>query len=141
MLIHHTIFTFRRKTVTLANLLLPSIDQLPAWLPGQTRLRNWLQNRAFRTALHQAQQQFARQYPEWTASLFDEYFLKHNAAPLLVHYLQHAAPSTPLELATTWDEHLGPASATVRQRRIAELTPAAADFLRSLEANLQRNFR
>jgi hypothetical protein len=35
----------------------------------------------------------------------------------------------PIELALVWDEQLGPAASVVRERRIAELTPVAADFL------------
>jgi hypothetical protein len=42
----------------------------------------------------------------------------------------------PIELAGTWEAQLGPASITVRERRIAELTPVAADFLDWLAVEL-----
>ncbi len=106
-------------------------------MPRKTKVRYWLQSCVFRVALDCAYSQFADRYPHWVTCLFDEHFLKHSAAPLLRHYRQYAGPPSPTELAKAWDKQLGPASAAVRERRIAELTPAAADFLECLMAELR----
>jgi len=51
---------------------------------GRKMFRPDLLSRAFQTALARAYAAFARQHPDWTASLFDETFLKSPAVvPLL----------------------------------------------------------
>ncbi len=63
--------------------------------------------------------------------------MRHRAAPLLARFLQQMPPLSPAELATAWEAQIEPASSPIRQQRIAQLTPAAADFLAWLAAELR----
>jgi len=118
-------------------ILMPAVQAIVGLLPGATKTPDWLKALAFRSILHRVYSRFATRYPEWTASLFDEFFVHHTAA-LLTHYLKEASLPTPAELALAWDKQLGPASPAIRNRRIAELAPAAAKFLDELKIELQR---
>ena|SRR6266700_6394073 len=66
------------------------------------KVRAWLgrdpQQLAFQGALCRAYTVFARHYPEWTVSLFDEPFLKGPAAPFLAHSLSRNMPPDPAGL-------------------------------------------
>ena len=94
--------------------------------------------RAFQTALAGAYAAFARQYPEWTASLFDETFLKsQDVLPLLADLLTRRGRPDPAELARRFAAHLGHRDPD-RWERLSEATRAAADFLTWLEAELAR---
>ncbi|HEX6387256.1 MAG TPA: hypothetical protein VF177_21530 [Anaerolineae bacterium] len=79
-------------------------------------------------AVHQAYASFSQKYPQWSNALFDQHFLTN---------WQSTSFPTATKMAAAWDEQLGPATPVIRQRRIAELTPAATDFLNWLEAALQ----
>ena len=94
------------------------------------------QRLAFQVALSRAYTAFVRHYPQWAASLFDEHFLTHRAAPFLARCLTRGAAPDPVELAGAWADQMSLAAAE-RQRRIAELTPACADFLGWLESELR----
>jgi hypothetical protein len=94
------------------------------------------QRRAFQTALARAYTAFARHYPEWTASLFDEAFLKSEAVvPLLAGLLTRRGRPDPAQLARRLAIHLGHSDPD-RWERLSEATRAAADFLNWLEAEL-----
>ncbi|WP_299289039.1 NB-ARC domain-containing protein, partial [Thermoflexus sp.] len=94
------------------------------------------QRRAFQTALARAYTAFARHYPEWTASLFDEAFLKSEAVvPLLAGLLTRRGRPDPAQLARQLAIHLGHSDPD-RWERLDEATRAAADFLNWLEAEL-----
>jgi len=94
--------------------------------------------RAFRTALARAYATFARQYPEWTASLFDETFLKSpDVVPLLDDLLNPRGRPDPAELACRFAAHLGHRDPD-QWERLGEATRAAANFLTWLEAELAR---
>jgi hypothetical protein len=94
------------------------------------------QRRAFQTALARAYTAFARHYPEWTASLFDEAFLKSEAVvPLLAGLLTRRVRPDPAQLARQFAIHLGHSDPD-RWERLSEATRAAADFLNWLEAEL-----
>jgi len=94
------------------------------------------QRRAFQTALARAYTAFARHYPEWTASLFDEAFLKSEAVvPLLAGLLTRRGRPDPAQLARRLAIHLGHSDPD-RWERLGEATRAAADFLNWLEAEL-----
>ena len=88
--------------------------------------QQWNQKQAqWEAAVGQAYALFAQKYPEWSNSLFDEQFLGQGVTL--------AAGPQPLDtagLASAWDRQLGPASAAVSQKRVDDLTPAAADFLK-----------
>lgn len=80
----------------------------------------------WQAAVSQAYALFAEKYPEWSNSLFDEQFLAQSGVTF-------AAGWQPLDaagLASAWDKQLGPASPAVSQKRVSDLTPAAADFLK-----------
>ena len=94
------------------------------------------QRLAFRVALTRAYTAFARHYPQWAASLFDEHFLTHRAAPFLAGCLTRGAAPDPAELAGAWADQMSLPPGE-RQRRIAELAPACADFVGWLESELR----
>src|SRR5690348_8350787 len=59
-------------------------DHLFTWALGkQTWLRRSLGELALKKALISAFQRFAREYPQWADSLFDEHFILNHAAPLI----------------------------------------------------------
>jgi hypothetical protein len=89
---------------------------------------------AFQVALARAYISFARNYPQWTASLFDEHFLQNTGAPFLTQCLPWNEPPDPAQLAGAWVDQLGLRS-PIRERRIGEVTLAATDFLRFLSAD------
>ena len=96
------------------------------------------ERRAFQTALARAYIAFARRYPEWTASLFDETFLKSEPVlPLLAELLTRRGRPDPPELARRFAAHLGHRDPD-RWVRLSEATRAAADLLTWLEAELAR---
>lgn len=103
-------------------------------------VQHWLesksQHRAFRQAVSRAYATFARQYPEWAASYFDEYFLTHDATLLLARTGQGVASPTPHALAICWSRQITWFREETRQQLIAELTPVASDFLGWLAAEL-----
>jgi hypothetical protein len=103
-------------------------------------VQNWLerkyQHRAFRQAVTRACATIAQQHPEWAAAYFDEHFLTHDAAPLLVRIGQGVASPKPLALAIVWSRQMTWFNEETRQELIAELTPIAAEFLRLLEVEL-----
>ncbi len=90
-----------------------------------------LQRLAFQAALARAYTAFARQYPQWENSFFDQHFLTHGAVPFLARCLRRDAPQDPAELAAAWADQLRLAG-TRRERHIRDLTPACTDFLRHL---------
>lgn len=79
-------------------------------IQAETKIRHWLQQLMLRRAVAQAFQEFLMTHPRWAASLFDEYFLKGSAEPLLARYLESTIPPTPAELAAIWANQLGPMS-------------------------------
>lgn len=105
-------------------------------LPGSAGISRWLRTKQLQAALRQVYHGFAAQYPDWVAGLFDQHFLLYSAGPVVEQYRQQGTLPTPIELATAWDRQLGPASEAVRQRRMAELTPVAADLLASVASAL-----
>ena len=109
--------------------MIPLTKVIFRWLPPATKAPGWVRGLAFRMALKRAYASFAGYYPQWVASLFDDHFLSHGAASLLAGYVRDGSLPQPIELALAWDEQLGPVTPAVRERRIAELTPVAADFL------------
>jgi hypothetical protein len=102
------------------------------------RVREWLKRDparlAYQKALARAYAAFARQYPELTASLFDEFFLKTKAAPELARQLTRHRHPDPAQLARLWAESL---PGSLSQRHAAHIARAAADFLHWLESELK----
>jgi hypothetical protein len=87
-------------------------------------------------ALESAQARFRRTYPEWAASFFDEHFVAAHVRPLLTEHLKIDILPDPVELADEWSGQLWWRSNRARQKRVTELTPAAACFLLWVEGEL-----
>ncbi|MGB0384408.1 MAG: AAA-like domain-containing protein [Ardenticatenaceae bacterium] len=111
------------------------------------RVRGWLgrdpQRLAFEVALGRVCRRFGEddEHKRWAASLFDEHFLQHGAAPVLARCLMRdgakkGGKEAAAQLAAAWADQLGLLGA-MREQRIAELTPAASDFLRWLDEALR----
>ena len=98
--------------------------------------RRWLRRRQLSSCVQKAYNVFSDRYPVWVDELFDEWFLSHQAAPLLERYVTGPMPPTGVELAAAWNQQFG-GPAKNRKRRIAEITPVAAEFLRLVEEALQ----
>lgn len=116
--------------------ILPLTRTVFNWLPSRFKVPGWIRDLTFRMALKRAYVSFASYYPQYAASLFDEYFLNHGTASLLAGYRRDGHLPQPVELALAWESQLGPASATICKQRIAELIPVAADFLDWLAVEL-----
>lgn len=76
-------------------------------------------------------------FPRWVNTGFDDYFLLHDALPLLRELLDGECPPDPTRLAQCWviafaipHERFGHA--------VAEVTPVAADFLMRLQSEIER---
>lgn len=102
----------------------------------QTYRRRAYKTRSLNQALTHTYASFAERYPQWTAALFDEYFLTHQAMPLLTRAGEDSDRLDPVKLATAWSEQLTWFNEQHRQSIIADLIPAAASFLRTFEVEL-----
>lgn len=111
-----------------AAVVMPLTKVIFNYIPA-TAAPEWIRRLVFRAALKRAYTSFAGYYPQWAASLFDEHFLNYGAASLMAGYIRDGRLPQASQLALDWDAQLGPDSPAVRERRIAELTPVAADFL------------
>ena len=97
----------------------------------------WNQKQAqWQSAVGEAYALFAQKYPEWSHTLFDEHFVARSAGTFLAERPATTAQAA-TRVATAWSQQLGPASPAVSQKRIADLTPAAADFLKWAAAAYQ----
>lgn len=109
-----------------------AIDKLD---PAET-LKTWLKREparlAFEKALARAYAAFARQYPEYTSSLFDQSFLSKEALPELSKLLTRNLHPDPALLAQSWGQSIG---ADINFAQTA--TKPASYFLQRLEAELK----
>lgn len=100
------------------------------------RIKSWLRldpaRLAFKKALARAYSAFARQYPEYTSSLFDQSFLSTDALPELSKLLTRNQHPDPALLAQAWGRSLG---AGVDFAQAA--TKPAAYFLERFNAELK----
>jgi hypothetical protein len=100
------------------------------------RIKSWLKRDpvtlAFQKSLARAYSAFARQYPDYANSLFDETFLTGKAVPELSKLLIRNQHPDPALLAQAWGESLGAKTDFSRQA-----TKPASDFLLWLEAELK----
>ncbi len=92
--------------------------------------------RVYRQALHRAYARFARQYPAWVESLFDEYFLNQHVAGLLARTGQGSTRATAYALAVAYSRQFRWPTPERQARVIARVTPIAGQFLRLFEAEL-----
>jgi invasion protein IalB len=113
-------------------------QQIFTWaLRQETWLHRRLQRAALRAAQAQAFARFAQAHPLWAESLFDEYFLSHAAAPLVARAIEPANRPTASEFAAAWFVQCAAPGSTAQGANLAEVTSAASEFLRYLDAALQ----
>jgi hypothetical protein len=105
---------------------LDSAESLKAWLKRDPA------SLAFQKALARAYAAFARQYPEYTSSLFDQSFLSTDALPEISKFLTRDQHPDPALLVQVWGRSLG-ANADFAQTA----TKPAAYFLERFEAELK----
>jgi hypothetical protein len=100
------------------------------------RIKSWLRldpaRLAFKKALARAYSAFARQYPEYTSSLFDQSFLSTDALPELSKLLTRNQHPDPALLAQAWRRSLGTGADFAQAA-----TKPAAYFLERFEAELK----
>lgn len=112
-------------------------NQLSSKVAGNVRLINNSEQQEFRDALTRAFATWAPQNWEWVDYLFNEHFLAHRVAPLLTTGQQAGTRLDSVKLAHIWAEQLAWFDDEMKQRHIAKLIPAAAEFLRCLRTELQ----
>jgi hypothetical protein len=98
-------------------------------LPATLRI---IPQHRFEQTIHRTYASWRHRFPRWVNSGFDEYFLLHDALPLLREMLQGGRYPDPVQLACKWVVVFGISSAAM-QRAVTELTPVAADFLARLQ--------
>ena len=86
------------------------------------------QRRTLRRAVHQAYMTFARTYPNWVATLFDEHFITTHLLPMLHRAAEHGETVTAGQVAELWARQVSMLP-TLRQKHIARIIPAATHFL------------
>lgn len=106
-------------------------------LPQPAVLQRWLRHRQLRPAQDRAYARFAVQYPIWTASLFDKYFLTHAAAPALTRYAVTGERPSAQELTMLWAAQFTGFHYQPTRDQFAEATAVAGIFLDYLAAELQ----
>jgi hypothetical protein len=105
-----------------------------SWLVHRSQRAERQQTQALQHAQARAFALFAQQNPSWVASLFDQHFLEHAAAPLLQRYLEPHNRITAFELAVAYCAQFSNTGA--EPRRFAEAITVAAHFLALLNHEL-----
>lgn len=105
---------------------LATLDRmLPMWLERAN------QRRRLTRAVLNSYGHWRRRFPRWANAGFDEYFLLHNALPILSEMLTGGSVD-PTRLARLWVMAYGIPAAR-RGRALAAITPVAAEFLGLLQ--------
>lgn len=103
-------------------------------------LVKWLardyQRRSLRIAVTVAYASFGREYPQWVASLFDDYFVFHHLLPMLIIAGETGVPVTTEQVAEQYADQVSGSPAS-RERFCAEVMPAADYFLHLVAAALE----
>jgi len=112
-------------------------EYLVTWaIHATTWLQGWLEQLLVQQAIARAYWRFARAYPRWAQSLFDDYFLTHTAAPLLRRAVRPQQHPTAVELAQAWWAQLARPAADGQEDQLADVIRVAAAFLDELDAEL-----
>lgn len=111
------------RRLPLATLHLP----LPSWVEQAH------QRRRLTRAVRRAYRVWTIRFPHWGNAGFDEYFLLHDALPLLTEMMGDIQQFDPKELARQWAAAYGFGPERTR-RAIIECTPVAAHFVMLLQA-------
>jgi len=91
--------------------------------------------RSLHTAVTVAYASFGRAYPEWVASLFDDYFVYHHLLPMLIAAGEAGVPLTTEQVAEQYADQVS-GLPTTRDRFRAAVMPAADYFLHLVAAAL-----
>ena len=86
------------------------------------------QRRTLRRAVRHAYINFARTYPNWVATLFDEHFVLTHLLPMLQNAADAGNKVTPQQVAEAWARQVSMLP-SLRQKHSARMTPAATHFL------------
>ena len=86
------------------------------------------QRRIWHAAVQRAYASFAKRYPEWVATLFDEHFVQTHLLPLLVHASWKAVTVTPEQVARLWAQQIS-ILPTRQQQYAVDVLPTATYFL------------
>lgn len=105
------------------------MDRITGLFPGR-RDHNDLRHTR-RRAVRRAYKQFARRYPRWAQSLFDEYFVEHTASDILTNGLLR-----PRALADAWTRQLRYRDEAQRRRHMRQILPVAEIFVRLVQAEM-----
>lgn len=84
-------------------------------------------------AIYSAHLIWGKRYPAWRDAFFDRHFLRIHVIPLLVERHGDLSMVQPETFAQKWVQQFA-IEECYRQRLVAELTPAVADFLSFVEA-------
>jgi hypothetical protein len=131
-----------RQTTMLEGIFLAVVGAVFSYviekLEPAEQIKKWLKREpaslAFQKALSRAYTAFARQYPEYTASLFDQTFLAGKGAPELAKLLTSTLHPDPALFAQAWGTSIG---LDINSQFCKDATKPAADFLKWLEAELK----
>jgi hypothetical protein len=108
-------------------------QRLMALLSGLFPQRIELQRRRrFEAAVRRSIQRCAGEHWRYTESLFDEYFLRTHAAPLIQPIFEQQRWPTPQELALAWHAQFGDAPSTCTLPNLRGAVAVAAAFLAAL---------
>ena len=86
------------------------------------------QRRTLRRAVRRAYLTFARTYPNWVATLFDEHFINTHLLPLLHNAAHGGDKVTARQVAELWARQVSMLP-SLRQKHIARIVPVATHFL------------
>jgi len=86
------------------------------------------QRRTLRRAVQQAYTTFARTYPDWVASLFDEHFVNVHLLPLMQKATETSDKVTAAQVAELWSQQVSMLPAR-RHKHNTRILPVAAHFL------------
>jgi hypothetical protein len=104
------------------------------WTHPRMLVSRRAQNRSVQTAVRAAYLQFARQHPEWVASLFDQSFLDKEAAVL---FANNTLPSA-TRLAIAWCNQFGTSLSAKKAADIERALPPAKTFLTLVNQEVNR---
>ncbi|RIK38910.1 MAG: hypothetical protein DCC55_19740 [Chloroflexi bacterium] len=108
-------------------LSIQTLNPLNATTFGETRHRRRVEQTVRRTYAS-----WRARFPRWANSGFDDYFLLHDALPLLDEMLADGRYLDPAQIVHKWAQVYRLTDEGTR-RALVEATPVAADFLTRLQ--------
>ena len=86
--------------------------------------------------INRAYDVFEQHHPGWGDYLFDETFLTRHTTPMF----DNLRALHPDDLVSAWAQQIRWQDDTIREQRIAELLPAATQFLLILDSVLRQHY-